>query len=352
MRIPTLATLLICLSAGSASCPEAAAGSGGVSLRERAALTGVPYRYDAARRLAWIGQAEAETGFLVGSRYVWVGGRLRRLNAPAALAPDGMDVRVPVDAEPYLPAVHPAPKSAGAAAPERAFTVMVDPGHGGKDPGAKTPDGGLEKDIALRISLEIAAKLRERGLRVLMTRRTDEWVELERRPQLANEHGADLLVSVHANASESPSLGGFEIYYLSEEVDDTALAESRARDRAPRTPSGAYASGGAARTIVWDLVASENRRRSAGLAEGITREVGGAVTTEAQRVRQAQFRVLKLADCPAVLVEAGYLTHDGDQARLTDPEYLGRLTDAIVAGLGNYIDTLRSPGAASAERDR
>lgn len=330
-----IAILLMCTTAAGASSADAESGS--FLLSEQAGLRGLAYSYDAQRRIAQVGSGERSMSFLAGSRYAWVFGRLKRLRERTHLASDGRDLWVPDEARIFFGA----PLANEAAAP-RSFTVMIDPGHGGKDPGAVAPDGRLEKDVALQISLEIADKLRAKGLRVVLTRRTDEFIELQRRPEMANEMGADLLVSVHANASESASLGGFEIYYLSDGVDDTALAVDRARSRAPRAPSGEFGiDGGASRAIVWDLVSSENRRRSAGMADHIEREVGSAVVTEARRVRQAEFRVLKLADCPAVLVEAGYLTHDGDEAKLFDPEYRSRLSDAIVQGLAKYIDKIR-----------
>lgn len=340
VRYPTLIAALIGLTVAGAL--PAQAGGGSFSLSEQAGLRGLAYRYDARRRIAEIGEGPSRMSFLAGSRYAWVSGRLRRLKERTRLSQDGRDVWAPEEARAFF-------EPLGPARTDRPFTVMIDPGHGGKDPGAVAPDGQLEKDVALRIALEIAERLRGKGLRVLLTRSADEYIELQRRPEMANEQGADLLVSVHANASESPSLGGFEIYYLSNGVDDAALAAERAQSRAPRAPSGEFGiDGGASRTIVWDLVSTENRRKSAGMAGHIEQEVGNAVVTEARRVRQAEFRVLKLADCPAVLVEAGYLTHDGDEARLLDPEYRRRLSDAIVEGLAKYIDKIR-PARAGAD---
>lgn len=327
--------LLMCSTVAGASSADAQSRS--FSLSEQAGLRGLAYSYDAQRRIARIGRGEQSMSFLAGSRYAWVSGRLKRLRERTRLAPDGRDVWAPDEARAFFGA-----SAVRETAVPRPFTVMIDPGHGGKDPGAVAPDGRLEKDVALQIALEIADKLRSKGLRVVLTRSTDQFIELQRRPEMANEIGADLLVSVHANASESSSLGGFEIYYLSDTVDDTALAAERAQSRAPRAPSGEFGiDGGASRAIVWDLVSSENRRKSAGMAGHIEREVGSAVATEARRVRQAEFRVLKLSDCPAVLVEAGYLTHDGDEAKLMDPEYRHRLSDAIVEGLVKYIDKIR-----------
>lgn len=324
---------LMCLNA--AGTLPAQAGGGSFLLSEQASLRGLEYHYDADRCIARIGTGESQLRFLAGSRHVWVSGRVRQLRERARLSEDGRDLWVPDEALSFLGSI-------GTAPVHKPFTVMIDPGHGGKDPGAVAPDGRHEKDVALEIALELARRLEAKGLRVLLTRGTDVFIELQRRPEMANEQGADLLVSVHANASESRALGGFEIYYLSDEVDDAALAAERAGRGAPRAPSGEFGvDGSVSRAIVWDLIRSENRRRSAGMADQIQQEVGTAVATEARRVRQAEFRVLKLADCPAVLVETGYLTHDGDEARLFDPEYRRRLSDAIVAGLVKYIDKIR-----------
>lgn len=174
-------------------------------------------------------------------------------------------------------------------------TIVVDPGHGGKDPGAISPLGIQEKDINLQVARRLAAELGRLGFKVIMTRDTDMFLELEERAAIANQNHADLFVSIHSDSSPSRSLNGYTVY-------TARSAGNRAR--------------WAARTIA-DAMASTG--------------------LESNGIRQADYRVLVNTNCPAVLVELGYLSNHYEAARLQDPYMQQRLARAIAEGLARYM---------------
>ncbi|MBE9047040.1 N-acetylmuramoyl-L-alanine amidase [Pleurocapsales cyanobacterium LEGE 10410] len=172
--------------------------------------------------------------------------------------------------------------------------VVIDAGHGGKDPGTVGIGGTQEKDIVLPISLDVAEILRKQEIEIIMTRDTDNFISLEGRTDLANDIDADLFVSIHANAINlsRPDVNGLETYY--------------------------YKSG----------------RR---LAEIIHWSILNGVKIDNRNIRRARFYVLRHSTMPAVLVEVGFLTGAVDAARLKDPDYRRQMAEAIARGIVEYI---------------
>jgi N-acetylmuramoyl-L-alanine amidase len=178
--------------------------------------------------------------------------------------------------------------------PQGAVVVMIDPGHGGRDPGAIGIGGLQEKQINLTISQRVQQQLQAAGLTVLMTRSSDQWVDLEARAQYANRAGAAVFVSIHANAisMQRPEVNGLETYYLS--------------------------SGG-------------------GLARSIHQRVLAQTDLADRGVRQARFYVLRHTTMPAVLVETGFVTGSVDAARFQNPAAVTQIADAIARGILDYL---------------
>lgn len=215
--------------------------------------------------------------------------------------------------------------------------IIIDAGHGGKDFGAISKNGLREKEVVLDVAKKVRDRLQGTGIEVLMTRADDTFIPLADRAIIANSKSADFFVSIHANASTSPDLSGFEIYYLSEATDDAALAVERAENSVLKFETAEAANlGDNLKTIYWDLKESENRRESLKLADSISGEVGKHVQVAAQRIRTANFYVLKWTECPAALVEIGYLTNRADERQLKSPIYRERLAEGIVRGLLDY----------------
>lgn len=224
------------------------------------------------------------------------------------------------------------------AAPFRTIrSVVIDAGHGGKDFGAVSPWGIKEKEIALEMARFVRDELKQHGIRVIMTRNNDHFIPLSKRAQIANKKEVDLFVSIHANASVSPSLQGFEIYYLSDAPRETLPSIFSEEDLNADLALG-Y-TGEATddlKAVLLDLRKGENRRQAIRVAGFIRNSVGNSVAIFANRLRAANFYVLRTTECPAVLVEIGYLTNQEDAAQLAELDYKKKMAHAIVWGILNY----------------
>lgn len=179
--------------------------------------------------------------------------------------------------------------------PEPTQTVVVDAGHGGKDPGKVGPRGLPEKTIALDIAMKVAERLEKEGVKVVRTRRSDSFVGLDERAATANRTKADLLISIHADAAEIESASGMTLF-----IARNALDQSKTLARSVETAI-----------------------TSAGFA--------------CRGIRQNDFRVLANHSRPALLVETGFLTNKTEARKLNDPAYRARIADAIAEGVISYL---------------
>jgi N-acetylmuramoyl-L-alanine amidase len=190
------------------------------------------------------------------------------------------------------PAAKPAEKSwAGGAG----RTIVIDAGHGGKDPGATSPHGFYEKTVNLDVALQIGGILRERGFKVIMTRSNDTFIELEERTNIANRSNASLFISIHADSCATSGRNGFTIYVARQ-------AGSQARN----------------------------------LAEAIDKQMA-QTSIKSHGTREADYKVLKNTRCPAVLIELGYLSNYWEAKRLKDKDMQRKLAVAITNGITNYV---------------
>lgn len=177
--------------------------------------------------------------------------------------------------------------------PKTRLVVMIDPGHGGKDPGAIGVGGLREKDVILPISQQVAAILEQQGIQVKLTRTSDYFVNLAPRVEMAKREGADLFVSIHANAiANRPDVNGLETYYF-----DSGLR----------------------------------------LAQSIHNSILQNVDVRDRKVRRARFYVLKKNPMPAVLVEVGFVTGVQDASKLATVAYQNQMAQAIANGILQYI---------------
>ncbi len=213
--------------------------------------------------------------------------------------------------------------------------VVLDPGHGGTDPGAIGPAGSREKDTTLDIAHRVAPMLAKQGLEVALTRDGDVFVSLEERTARANSFGADLFVSIHCNAAENHSRKGIETYVLDTTMTDLA-ARVAARENATTTAATQELSG-----ILANMRIADQATRSTRMAEllqkaamaGIRGKYPDAVDGG---VHTAGFYVLVGARMPAVLFETSYISHPVEEQRLVSDDYRGRLADAIVNAIKAY----------------
>ena len=219
--------------------------------------------------------------------------------------------------------------------------AVVDPGHGGKDPGASA-NGVREKDINLAIGLALEKALNARGIDVVMTRRTDVYLTLQERTDIANKEQADVFVSVHANALPSVKrTSGFEIYLMALPTDKDALTLAKIENRELAEESHAGQASDR-RTevllqILGDMQQNNKISESTGLAEALfAAGQGGGIPMK--RVAQAPFFVLRGAGMPAVLLETGFVTNATEAKLLAHPGYQARIAEAMAAGVAKYLN--------------
>lgn len=266
------------------------------------------------------------------------------------------DIRVlPAPTPPPAPAPAPAPVPGPAGKSPRAKTpvqpparrggkrlVVVDPGHGGKDPGA-TANGVREKDINLGIGLALEEVLRSRGFEVQMTRRTDVYLKLQERTDIANQANADVFVSVHANALPSlKNTAGFEIYLMALPTDKDALALAKIENREYVEEKSGNSAAVDRRTelllrILGDMQQNNKISESTELAEALFK-AGKLRGIPMKRVAQAPFFVLRGAGMPAVLLETGFVTNLNEAKLLAHPGYQRRIAEAMAEGIVNYLN--------------
>ncbi|MDR9483954.1 MAG: N-acetylmuramoyl-L-alanine amidase [Sediminimonas sp.] len=225
-----------------------------------------------------------------------------------------------------------APEGSGAGP----LRVMLDPGHGGIDPGAER-DGLSEKNLTLTFARELKEELvRAGGYEVLMTRSDDRFVALERRVALAHEMQADLFISLHADTLVQGQAHGAAVYLLSASASDAASARLAERHDRDDILAGVDLTGQDDQVagILLDLARRETRPRARRLAQAMVDGMGDSVgALNAHPIRRAAFSVLKAADIPSVLLEMGFLTSDRDIENLRDAAWRADLASGIRAAL-------------------
>ncbi len=226
-------------------------------------------------------------------------------------------------------------------------TVVIDPGHGGEDPGAIGIGGLREKEVTLRIAKELARRLRDRGFQVYLTRQRDRTLSLEARTAFAEGKGADVFLSIHANAAGRRGAHGIETYFLDKSHERHSL---RVAARENGVPPGEL---DALQRAVAGLKVSEMSAQSRSLATAVHGKVVDGVRQTHGSVRdlgvkQGPFHVLFLSGMPSILVETGFVTHPKEARRLKSRFYQHVLAEQIARGLSRY----RSQRSAQLARAR
>jgi N-acetylmuramoyl-L-alanine amidase len=236
-----------------------------------------------------------------------------------------------------------------ASARESRWHVVIDAGHGGKDPGAMGPSGVMEKDVVLDIAKRLRELVqREPQWRATLTRDTDVFIPLEERTAIANAKAADLFVSIHANAAERSDAHGIETYFLDLATDEQAMRVA-ARENATSLSRVSDL-----QFILRDLLMTSKRNESSLLAgsvqQALVQAPGGGKTGRDLGVKHAPFLVLMGAEMPAILVETGFVSNPGEEHKLADPKYRGQAAQAIFEGIKEYLATANGSGARQVQR--
>lgn len=223
----------------------------------------------------------------------------------------------------------------------RMVTIVLDPGHGGEDPGAIGRGGSYEKNVTLEVARRLKAKIdAEPNMRSMLTRDGDFFIPLHQRVQKARRVQADLFVSVHADAFIKPTARGSSVFVLSE----NGASSSAARWLAQRE-NAADLIGGVnldvkdphlARTLL-DLSQTATLNDSLKLGKAVLGELGGVNTLHKPHVEQAGFAVLKAPDIPSILIETAFISNPDEERRLNDDAYQEKMAEAILRGIKGYF---------------
>ena len=267
--------------------------------------------------------------------------------APAVIAQAPAPAPRPVPAPPPpAPAPRPAPNIATSQSTDRIIIVVLDPGHGGEDPGATGPSGLREKDVVLKV----AHLLRERinnsriggsPMRAVMTRDADFFVPLATRVEKARRVQADLFISIHADAFTTPAARGASVFALSERGASSTAARWLANKENQADLVGGLNVGGVqdqhVQRMLLDMSTTAQIKDSLKLGTSLLGEIGGMAKLHKARVEQAGFAVLKAPDIPSVLVETAFISNPEEEAKLASAAYRDQLADALMRGIRNYF---------------
>jgi N-acetylmuramoyl-L-alanine amidase len=231
-------------------------------------------------------------------------------------------------------AARPATTRKAAPRPPGQKLVMLDPGHGGSNTGARSVvDGVHEKHLTMILARQVAARLERRGVAVALAREVDEYVSLRERAERANRAGADLFVSIHCNASEARSQRGFETYVLSPRAADIDARALRGEPTDARPGADAETA-----RILDDVERGFSHGASASLAAAIQGQLAARRGRDRDRgVRQSSMDVLFGPRMPAVLVEVGFIDHPIEGHELLEPEVQSAIADAIADGIASSL---------------
>lgn len=225
----------------------------------------------------------------------------------------------------------------------RPVIVVLDPGHGGKDPGASGHGRIKEKTVVLDIAKRLKAMIdREPGMKAVLTRKGDYYIGLRQRLQIARKYDADVFVSIHADAFNNHHSKGASVFALSQRGATSEAARWLAEKENYSELGGVDLSelddkNGLVRTVLIDLSQTATIGASVHMGERVLSELNKMTSLHNHHVEQARFMVLKSPDIPSVLVETGFISNPQEERNLTSPTYQARLTKAIFSGLKRYF---------------
>jgi N-acetylmuramoyl-L-alanine amidase len=216
-------------------------------------------------------------------------------------------------------------------------TIVIDPGHGGKEVGAIGPGGLMEKDATLAVCRKLADALANKlQARVVLTRTDDSVVSLDQRTAIANQYHADLFLSVHMNAAIVKGAKGSETYFLSADASDELAKKAAEMENASAKAAQQSAASSDLKLILWDLAQQEYLSESSLLAKSIQTEMNGVTGVTGRGVKQAPFKVLVGATMPAALVEVAFITNPDEEAKINSDDFQKVVVDALTRAIERY----------------
>ncbi|MDQ3495393.1 MAG: N-acetylmuramoyl-L-alanine amidase, partial [Pseudomonadota bacterium] len=236
----------------------------------------------------------------------------------------------------------------------RPLVISIDAGHGGQDPGAVGPTGKREKDITLAIARELARQVDATpGLKAHLSRDSDIFIPLHRRTQLARAAGADMFISIHADAAENRNAKGSSVYVLSLQ----GASSQRARWLADKENASDLIGGGrlaqadnTLASVLVDLTQSGHMKASEDAGNHILGGLKRIGNNHKPHIERANFAVLRTSDMPSMLVETAFLSNPDEEQRLIDPEFQRTVARAVLDGVDTYFTSQPPPGTLYAAR--
>lgn len=328
------------LLTGCATVPMKEGGAGYIPLIPLCDSEGIHLEYDTFTRTAVLTKNNQSVNIMSGEKLVLVNGRPQYLRHPieiyngAVMVPHKFKEEV---LSGFLKEPYPGQQIGLPVDIRRINKVVIDAGHGGKDPGAIGKTGVKEKNVNLDIARRLSRILESDGLKAVMTRNADTFVSLPNRVKIANNVKADIFVSIHSNANRVRRLKGFEVYYVSSNVSDLERALDAAQDTDLDLGPSCFASGsGDLKATLWDMIYTSNRAESIELANSICKVVNGNLEAKILGVKGARFQVLKGVRMPAVLIETGFLSNGKEERLLKNSYYRQKIAESIAEGIKKY----------------
>lgn len=239
-----------------------------------------------------------------------------------------VDLLKKIELSPSIPPASPEQKG-------KVFKIVLDPGHGGDDPGAVGPSGLKEKDVVLAVAKELASLLeKEPGIEVHLTREKDIFLYLYGRTEMANQIGGNIFISIHANAAPSRKATGVETFINSMYAEDKEAALVAARENKPAESEGISRE---AEALLWDMIQDKYKSESNDLAHSIQKRLSEASGLEDRGVKKAPFSVLRGAAMPAILVEIGFISNPWEESKLKKDDFRKKIARGILDGLKDYL---------------
>jgi len=313
-----------------------------IALGEFCDARSVARSYDPLTRVATLTGANHQARIVVDDTFILIDGHPHQLPLPVVYSKDGVYIpdqfrRDVLDGLFERQPVVVISDYRGDAGFGSIKKVVIDAGHGGRDPGAIGRSGLLEKEVTLDISRRLAGLLNADGVETSLVRSGDRYITLAGRVVAANRPGNSIFVSIHANANPSKNMKGFEVYYITPRISDTARALSSARSE-HLALDGSFAATPSLtlKALLWDMIHTYNRSESILLSKSICDVTGNSLDTKVIGVKSANYHVLRGASIPAVLVEVGFLSNSSEEQLLKEGSYRQKIAQAIHDGIRDF----------------
>lgn len=327
------------LAGGCATLPKEPVGAYREAyLKDICVRNDIRWQWDHVAQVATLRHKGAGAEVLVGSDLVLVGGERVALSAPVRMVRSAVMVPPDFQSKVIDRLLREAGRQKGYAAP-KIREIIIDAGHGGKDPGAIGRTGTQEKKIVLDIAKRLRRILQGRGFSVRMTRDGDRFISLPERTEIASRAGADLFISVHANSNPSRGVHGLEVYTAGDSgFMDGDEAQRRTNRRLMFRNLSMKNGDSQVERIVSDMLHTHKQGEGKVLAGRLARQTARVAKTRNRGVKDARFYVLRNTLVPAVLVEVGFLTNPREEKLLRSGAYRQRIARGLAEGILDYAN--------------